>query len=95
MLQPPDPPLRDEAVVLRLARPDDVPAIVQVYADPTVRHWMLWDDDVPDEAEALANIARSETAWAEGTHAVFRIADAATDGVVGGVNLQLLPYGVA
>ena len=95
MLEPPDPPLRDGPVLLRLARPDDVPAIVQVYADPTVRHWMLWDDDVPDEAEALANIARSETAWAEGTHAVFRIADAATDGVVGGVNLQLLPYGVA
>lgn len=95
MLEPPDPALRDGPVLLRLARPDDVRAVVQVYSDPTVRHWMLWDAEVPDEAEALANIERSERAWAEGSHAVFRVADAVTDQVVGGVNLSLLPYDVA
>ncbi len=54
---------------------------------------MLWDDEVPDEAEALANIARSEQAWAEGSWAVFRIV--VDEHVVGGVNLHFADYDVA
>ena len=95
VIVPPDPPLGDGSVLLRLARDSDVPDIVTVYSDPSVRHWMLWDDEAPDQAEARANIARSEEAWAEGSHAVFRIVDRATDRLVGGVSLQLLPHDVA
>ena len=50
---------------------------------------MCWDDQIPDEAEALANIDRAARSWDEGTWAVFRIADAETDEVIGGVNLKL------
>jgi RimJ/RimL family protein N-acetyltransferase len=50
---------------------------------------MCWDDQIPDEAEALANIDRAARSWDEGAWAVFRIADAETDEVVGGVNLKL------
>jgi ribosomal-protein-alanine N-acetyltransferase len=50
---------------------------------------MGWDAEPPDEEEARANVERGVRAWQEGTWAVFRIAEAATDQVVGGVNLRL------
>jgi RimJ/RimL family protein N-acetyltransferase len=50
---------------------------------------MGWDDRVPDESEARANIDRAAAGWNEGAWAVFRIVDAATDDVVGGINLRL------
>jgi RimJ/RimL family protein N-acetyltransferase len=85
--------LIDGELTLRRAVPSDVPDIVEVYSEADVRHWMLWHDELPDEAEALANIERSEEAWAEGSWAVFRIV---VDGhVVGGTNLQFLAYDVA
>ena len=67
--------------------------IVAVYSEADIRRWMLWDDELPDEAEALANIERSEQAWAEGSWAVFRIVVGGH--VVGGANLQFLAYDVA
>ncbi len=85
--------LVDGDLTLRRAVPSDAADVVDVYSEADVRHWMLWDDELPDEAEALANIARSEAAWAEGSWAVFRIV---VDGhVVGGANLQFLAYDVA
>src|SRR5262249_29647607 len=38
--------------------------------------------------EARANIERAANSWRDGSWAVFRIADRATDRVVGGVNLR-------
>src|SRR5262249_25699505 len=68
---------------------DDVAAIRAVYSEPDIRHWMGWDGEPPpDAAEARANIARAANSWREGSWAVFRIADRATDRVVGGVNLR-------
>jgi RimJ/RimL family protein N-acetyltransferase len=85
--------LTDGEILLRRAVPDDAADVAEVYNEADVRHWMLWDDEVVDEVEALANIARSEEAWAEGSWAVFRVV---VDGhVVGGVNLHFLPYDVA
>jgi RimJ/RimL family protein N-acetyltransferase len=49
---------------------------------------MGWGPEPPDDAEARANIARSATAWAHGTWAVFRIADVDSDEVIGGINLR-------
>jgi len=46
------------------------------------------DDRLPDVAEARANIERAARAWREGKWAVFRIADAATDEVVGAISLR-------
>lgn len=56
---------------------------------------MLWDGELPDDAEAMANIERAARAWDEGSWAVFRIVDAPTDEVVGGVNLQFGEHEIA
>jgi RimJ/RimL family protein N-acetyltransferase len=94
-LVPPDPPLRDGDLLLRPSRESDAPAIRAVYSEPDIRQWMLWDDEVPDEAEALANIERAARSWAEGTWAVFRIVEAVSDEVVGGVSLGLREHETA
>jgi RimJ/RimL family protein N-acetyltransferase len=82
-------PLRDGDLLLRPSVATDAEAIREVYSEPDIRRWMGWDDRPPDDAEARANIERATRAWEEGTWAVFRIVDAATDKVVGGVNLRL------
>jgi RimJ/RimL family protein N-acetyltransferase len=85
--------LTDGEVTLRRAVPSDAADIAEVYNEADVRHWMLWEPEFVDETEALANIARSEESWAEGSWAVFRIV---VDGhVVGGANLHFLTYAVA
>lgn len=85
--------LVDGDLTLRRAVPADAGDVAEVYNEADIRHWMLWEPEVVDEAEALANIARSEEAWAEGSWAVFRIV---VDGhVVGGANLHFLEYDVA
>jgi Acetyltransferase (GNAT) domain len=62
-LVPPDPPLRDDEIVLRPSRESDAPAIRAVYSEPDIRKWMAWDDALPDDAEARANIERAARAW--------------------------------
>ncbi len=47
-LRPPDPPLRDGDVLLRPSRPDDLDAILAVYREEDVQHWMGWDFLEPD-----------------------------------------------
>lgn len=94
-LAPPDPPLKDGELLLRPSRDADAPTIRAIYSEFDIRRWMGWDDQLPDEAEAQANIDRAARAWEEGTWAVFRIADAATDEVIGGVNLRLGHYDIA
>ena len=94
-LLPPDPLLRDRELLLRPSRDSDVPAIRAVYSEPDIRKWMGWDDQLPDDAEAQANIDRAARAWQEGTWAVFRIADSATDEVIGGINLRLGDHDLA
>jgi RimJ/RimL family protein N-acetyltransferase len=95
-LVPPDPPLGDAELSLRPSTARDVAAIRAVYSEPDIRYWMGWDGEVlPDDGEARANIERSATARREGTWAVFRIADATTDEVVGGVNLRFGDFQIA
>jgi RimJ/RimL family protein N-acetyltransferase len=87
-------PLRDGDLLLRPSVPTDAEAIREVYSEPDIRRWMGWDEHPPDDAEARANIDRAARAWEEGTWAVYRIVDAATDEVVGGVNLRLGDHGI-
>lgn len=92
---PPDPPLRDGDLLLRTSTQRDARAIRAVYSEPDIRHWMGWDAEPPDKREARANIERAARAWADGTWAVFRIVDAPTDEVVGGVNLHFFGLSAA
>jgi len=94
-LTPPNPPLGDAELILRPSTERDIGAIRAVYSEADIRYWMGWERELPDEAEALANHERSLTAWREGTWAVFRIVDAATDEVVGGVNLRFGDFQIA
>jgi RimJ/RimL family protein N-acetyltransferase len=81
--------LGDAEMILRPSTEQDVAAIRAVYSEPDIRHWMGWDGEPPpDDAEARANIERAAASWREGSWAVFRIAERATDHVVGGVNLR-------
>jgi RimJ/RimL family protein N-acetyltransferase len=84
--------LVDGDLTLRRAVPDDTADIQEVYSEADTRHWMLWEgDDPPDQDEALANIERSEQAWAEGWGGIFRIV---VDGhVVGGAMVRLAQTG--
>lgn len=94
-LAPPDPPLQDGDLLLRQSTPGDVPAVRAVYSEPGIRKWMGWDDELPDDDEARRNIERADRSWEEGTWAVFRIVDAETDEVVGGVNLRFAEHDIA
>jgi RimJ/RimL family protein N-acetyltransferase len=85
--------LVDGDLTLRRAVPADAADVVEVYSEADTRRWMLWDDELPDLAEARANIERSEQAWAEGSWAVFRIV--VDEHVVGGVNLCFGDYDTA
>ncbi len=85
--------LVDGDLTLRRAVPSDAADIAALYNEADVQHWMLWEPEEFDQAEALANIRRSEEAWSEGSNAPFRIV---ADGhVVGGVNLNFREYDVA
>jgi RimJ/RimL family protein N-acetyltransferase len=85
--------LTDGELTLRRAVPGDAADVAEVYNEVDVRRWMLWEPEHVDEAEALANIARSEESWADGSWAPFRVV---VDGhVVGGVNLHFLEYATA
>ena len=94
-LVPPDPPLGDAEFILRPSAERDVASIRAVYSEPDIRYWMGWDGELPDDVEARANIGRAADAWRNGTWAVFRIVDAATGEVVGGVNLRFGDFELA
>ena len=72
-----------------------MPAIRELYSEADIRRWMGWDEPPPDDAEALANIERAADAWRDGGWAVFRIVEAPTDRVVGGLNLRLGDHDIA
>ena len=86
-LSPPPERLGDGAIVLRLRRAQDVPAIARASHDPETRRWL---DDPPMGAdEERSALERAEERWRTGRGAPFVIADAATDVALGLVNLQL------
>ena len=94
-LRRPDPPLRDDDVLLRTSTPADVAAVRALYSEPDIRHWMGWDATPPGDDEARANIERAERAWEEGSWAVFRIVELPRDALVGGLNLRLTAHETA
>lgn len=82
-LTPPDPPLADAGLVLRVPRAEDVPWIVRGCQDPEVPRWTT----IPagyTEATGREFIDDTAVDWDQGTHARFAIiVDGAGAGVVG------------
>jgi RimJ/RimL family protein N-acetyltransferase len=86
-LLPPRQPPSDGTLVLRLRRPDDVPAIAQASHDSETLRW-LEDEPVAPE-QASDSVARAAEQWRRGRGAPFVIADAGSDVPLGLVNVQL------
>jgi RimJ/RimL family protein N-acetyltransferase len=90
---PPNPPLEDGKIALRLWEERDVAAIAEACADDEIA---LWLDQVPQpytQADARAYIAMTRRGWKEGTHSAFAVTDAGTSEVVGSIGLHWLDPG--
>ncbi len=85
--EPPDPPLGDEAVLLRPPGDSDAPAIAAACTDPEIARWV--PIPVPytlADAEAFLEIVND--GWATGRHATFAIEERATGRLVGMIGLD-------
>jgi RimJ/RimL family protein N-acetyltransferase len=71
-LAPPDPPLGDGVVTLRLPDPDrDAPTLAVFNADPAIRRWSLGGTPAPTDPNAF--FAAQLERWRRGTDAIFSI----------------------
>jgi len=85
-LTPPDPPLTDGEIVLRLRKAEDVPLIAEASQDVETRRRL--DDEPLTPERARTSVERTEEQWRSGKAAPFVIADAADDSPLGLLNLQ-------
>jgi RimJ/RimL family protein N-acetyltransferase len=85
-LVPPEPPLTDGEIVLRMRREQDMGAIVEASRDRETQR-RLNDGPLREEAQR-ESVARAEHQWATGTGAPFVIADARDDRPLGLLNLH-------
>jgi RimJ/RimL family protein N-acetyltransferase len=83
----PDPPLRDEAVVLRPWREDDVPAVFAAFQDPPLRRFIRTAPSPYRRSDAEAWFRTLPEAHASGTSLNLAVADAKTGAPLGGVSL--------
>jgi signal transduction histidine kinase len=84
---PPEPPLADEVVLLRLPVEADVPAIAAACSDPETARWV----PVPipyAPADARAFIGEMAHGWAAGTAIAFAIEDRASGALAGMIGLH-------
>ncbi len=89
-LPPPDPPLSDGAVVLRLPRKADAPAIAAACADPEIARWI--PVPIPYRLEdANVFVAFTAEAWSSGREPTFVICDAASGLLVGSIAIHRRP----
>jgi RimJ/RimL family protein N-acetyltransferase len=91
----PDPPLADEAVLLRPPSPADVPAIAAACTDPEIARWTM----VPNPytpAHARRFVAQARRWWESGTvGAIFAIVERSSDRLVGMIGLEPAEPGLA
>jgi RimJ/RimL family protein N-acetyltransferase len=87
---PPDPPLSDGMVVLRLPREADAPAIAAACGDPEIARWI--PVPVPYRLEdARVFVASASAAWSSGREPTFVITDATTGLLVGMIAIHRRP----
>jgi len=85
-LVPPEPPLTDGEIVLRMRREQDVAAIAEASRDPETQRRL--DDGPVTATDPSESVERVEQQWEAGRGAPFVIADAADDRPLGLLNLQ-------
>src|ERR1700690_558260 len=87
---PPEPPLTDGIVILRLPRDADAPAVAAACGDPEIARWI--PGPVPDGLEdARAFLASAGAGWASGREPTFVIADATSRELVGAIAVHRHP----
>ena len=87
---PPDPPLTDGLVVLRLPRDADAPAIAAACRDPEIARWI--PVPIPYRLEdARAFVAFAAEAWSNGHEPTFVIADTTSRTLVGTIAIHRRP----
>jgi RimJ/RimL family protein N-acetyltransferase len=85
---PPDPPLSDGVVTLRLFTLDDIPDVVRGCRDPDVVRWTAWIPPNYTERDAREFIEGQAQSRAEGTDVTFAMVDAGGGELLGGVGLH-------
>ncbi len=89
-LTPPDAPLTDGEIVLRLRQPKDQPLVSAASHDPETRRWLQ------DEPISMRSAFRDPLdTWAQGERAPFVIADGVTDRALGLISLKVTAEGTA
>ncbi len=84
---PPEPPLADEAVLLRPPRDDDAPAIAAACVEPEIARWV--PVPVPyTVADARAFLEGVADGWSTGAHQTFAIEERASGALVGMIGLD-------
>jgi RimJ/RimL family protein N-acetyltransferase len=86
---PPQPPLSDGVVALRLWRADDAAALVDALdGDDQIARWL---DSIPQPytyADAHAWLSQTVHSWAEGNACPFAVVDAETGRLLGGIGIR-------
>jgi RimJ/RimL family protein N-acetyltransferase len=87
---PPESPLTDGIVILRLPREADAPAIAAACRDPEIARWI--PVPVPyDLEDARAFVASAGAGWVSGREPTFVIADATSRTLVGAIAVHRHP----
>jgi len=89
-MPPPDPPLTDGTVVLRLPRDADAPAIAAACCDPEIARWIPVPTPYRLE-DARLFVAFAAEAWSTGREPTFVIADSASRTLVGTIAIHRRP----
>jgi RimJ/RimL family protein N-acetyltransferase len=89
-LTPPDVPLTDGKIVLRLREPKDRPLVSAASQDPETQRWL---EDEPIPVSGVHAFRDPRETWAQGERAPFVIADPATDRALGLVSLRVVADG--
>ena len=87
-LTPPDPPLSDGVVTLRLWTERDVRELVAAVNDPEIARWILTVQLPFGEKDARAFLRRARDLWRDGTRPSFAVCAAGDGDVLGNVNLR-------
>jgi RimJ/RimL family protein N-acetyltransferase len=84
---PPDPPLGDGRIRLRLPVARDEPAVFEACQDHEIQRWV--PIPVPYRREHAHDwVADAESGWSEGRHGDLAIADAASDRFLGAIGVR-------
>jgi RimJ/RimL family protein N-acetyltransferase len=86
---PPEPPLSDGVVALRLWRADDADELVAALdGDEEITRWL---DSIPQPytgGDARAWLAQARQSWKEGAGCPFAVVDASTGRLLGGIGIR-------